>query len=496
MKSSTKHFFTAFFFALVFFTLTVCANAANERESNDNINSANSISVNEHVYGSVESWGNDYFKFTLSTDGYLNITYNQEASDNTSIFVSVELLDINNKTLNTMSIRRTAETTTSSNVGLPAGTYYIGLSNSHHQYDYEYDFIVNFVSASDWEKEHNDSIANSTSIKPNQTYYGCLRIHDKDVYDFTINQNGTVCLTINHEYYDSTSAMGYARIFTYDGTEQNKLYEYKVKLNSQTSTTLKLGLPAGKYFFEFESDSRSYERPYNFKVNYAAADNWEITPNYKLTDATAVQIGKTYNGSLYGIEDDHYSFTVDKNSTLKVTFNHKYTDSASTFAYIEIMSYDGSSETLLSEFSSKCNNKTTSSSVSLPAGQYYIVISKASAENAEYNFMIEYTTNAVVSPDSTGVSNIENEAESNTPTHTNHDESVTPNNGIADIEINHEEQSNTTIRHNGNSISNSNNNNKNTVEIPISAIVALVAVVIIAAGGAVIFLIIKKQKNN
>lgn len=504
MKSSTKHFFTIFFFALVFFTLTVCANAANERESNDNINSANSISVNETVYAQLTSYkssgyygasysDDDFYKVTLSSDGYINITINHDYYDSNNTLVELVIFDANNNTVyNKAQIKYNMETCTTMNIGLSAGTYYVHFDGANLSGAYDYSFKINFIPHSYWEKEPNSNIKAPNDIQVNHTYYGYLDTKDIDVYKFSIKQSGTVCLTINHDYYDSNSDIGTVKIYTYNGSQKNELYDVSIKLNAKTSNTLKLGLPADDYYFEFKTYETYAKRPYNFKINYTATNDWEILPNNTLANATDIQAGKTYHGAFNGSDKDYYSFILENSATVKVIFNHSYADSTSTFANIEIMSYDGSSETLLNEFSSKCNNQTTSSSVSLPADQYYIVISEASAENAEYNFMIEYTTNAVVSPDSTGVSNKENEAESNTPTHTNHDESITPNNGIADIEINHEEQSNTTTRRNGNS----NNNNKSTVEIPISAIVALVAVVIIAAGGAVIFLIIKKQKNN
>lgn len=501
MKSFSRHIFTVILFALTFFALTVCASAASESEPNNNINSSNSINVNEAVYGSVESWGNDYLKFTLKTDGYINLMYKQECSDNTSSFVSVELLDSNNNTLNSMSIRRTAEITTSSNTGLPAGTYYISLSNSHHQYDYEYELTVNFVSAVDWEKEYNNSMFNATNIKTNETYYGCLRINDKDTYNFTTDQNGTVSLTINHEYYDSTSTMGSAKIYTYDGTKKNEIYSYNVKLNSQTTTTLKLGLPAGNYYFEFESDSRNYERPYNFKVNYTATDDWEVYPNNQLTNATNIQIGKTYNGSFYNSsEKDYYSFNLDKTATIKVTFNHTFINSESIFANVKISSYDGTVLTQLSNFEAKSNSQASESSeITLDPGKYYVIVEEYSAEGNEYNFKIDYAdavSKPVEKPTNSDATRPAVNNDSTAPTENSNSVDNTYLEETRPFENNIITEENNKNEYTQNNSKNNDSNDKNTVEIPVSVLIAIIIVIVLAGAGVAIFFVIKKQKEN
>lgn len=509
MKSFSRHIFTVILFALTFFALTVCASAASESEPNDDINSANSINVNELIIGFIEKDDNyydhkdeyDYFKFTLPSDGYIKVTYSQFYYDSSSSWVTLKIFNQNKEEYKRLNIKRNAVTTETADIGLPGGTYYISISNSYSKEGFDYNLTVNYTASSDWEKEFNNSMDKSNAIKTNHTYYGCLAGDDVDVYDFSIDKNGVVNFTINHEYEDSSYTMCYAKIYTYDGTKKNEIYRYTVKLSSQTSTSLKLGLPAGKYFFETSSSSSKYERPYNFKINYTATDDWEVYPNNQLTNATNIQIGKTYNGSFYNSsEKDYYSFNLDKTATIKVTFNHTFINSESIFANVKISSYDGTVLTQLSNFEAKSNSQASESSeITLDPGKYYVIVEEYSAEGNEYNFKIDYATAAtqpVEKPTNSDATRPAVNNDSTAPTENNNSVDNTYLEETRPFENNVNIEENNQNEYTKNDNRSNEDNNKNTVEIPVSALIAIVVVIVLVGAGVAIFFVIKKQKEN
>lgn len=387
-----------------FFTFfSVCAVGV-ETDGNGGMGQAAKISVNSTVTGSMDDvtashdTDVDYYKFIIDNDGYVSITIDHRYVASDSLYARIYLRNSSDTQIMYLSSLYENTTKTSGKIGLKAGVYYVSVEGIWGTSG-EYNLTVNYTAADDWEKEFNDQITTADEIDINQTYYGSLATisysyynYDTDYFKFEIPSDGYITVTINHKYSDSTSTFAKLEVLSYDGTDTSKYLSFSSGLQNENVTSLRTGLSAGVYYMKIEQSSGSH-REYNFKVNFTASNNWEINPNDNMGTATPINAGKTYYGSLADNDIDTYSFNLSKDGYVSVTFNHAYSDSASTFANITIYSYDGTNSKNLITFTSAGQNETVKSEKQmLTAGKYYLKISEYSAVNQEYNFSIDFTT--------------------------------------------------------------------------------------------------------
>ena len=113
-----------------------------ETESNDSRTKADNISVNTTYYGvSNTSGDDDYYKFSLSSQGYITITMNhtQLESDN---YWSVYLYDTNGNQMFDWEFDARYSSNSTEKIGLPAGTYYLDIDYGFGVKGVDYSFIV------------------------------------------------------------------------------------------------------------------------------------------------------------------------------------------------------------------------------------------------------------------------------------------------------------------------------------------------------------------
>ena len=94
-----------------------------ESEPNDSISTADSISTNATAYGVTNTSGDDdYYKFSLSSQGYIAITMNHAQLD--SGYWTVSLYDVNGNRMYQWDFDATYASNSTEKIGIPAGTYY------------------------------------------------------------------------------------------------------------------------------------------------------------------------------------------------------------------------------------------------------------------------------------------------------------------------------------------------------------------------------------
>ena len=100
-------------------TSTFSAISSKELEPNDNISQANTISVGKKYSGVTDKYGYpDYYKFTLSQDGYIDINF----KENQNVRFDFKLEDNSQKSHGTWSTNYGSGTKTV-RMGLAKGTY-------------------------------------------------------------------------------------------------------------------------------------------------------------------------------------------------------------------------------------------------------------------------------------------------------------------------------------------------------------------------------------
>ncbi len=116
-----------------------------EKENNNEIDSANTITVGTNYTGNMETDKDvDYYKFSVKNKGKINITFKHEKMDEGKQLWKVYLLDgVNDDTIISFSSSGKEAVLQSDSARIPAGDYYLKI-NSFYYSNKDYSFTVNF----------------------------------------------------------------------------------------------------------------------------------------------------------------------------------------------------------------------------------------------------------------------------------------------------------------------------------------------------------------
>lgn len=271
---------------IVFSSFGVSASAAG-----DSISAATSINLGTKYSSSITSSSTkDYFKFTLSTSGRINLSLSASIkyayfyiydSDGDEVWRTggIEW----NSTTELISLNRS--------IDLTSGTYYFcvkqGLS-----YTGNYNFKLSFTSAGESFKEtqggNNNLTSTADSISLGTKYYGQIASNDtKDFYKFTVSSSGTVNISVS-------ASIRYSFYYVYDSSASQVWSSSGMTWNSSTellTLTKSLTLSSGTYYFcvkQGNSDTGNY----NFKITSSSSGSSSSSSvNLSVSD-TSVSIDK------------------------------------------------------------------------------------------------------------------------------------------------------------------------------------------------------------
>lgn len=114
--------------------------------------STSNISVNSTKSDSSSNGDEKLYYFSLSSAGKVNVTFTHSNLSTTSEQWKLILYNADEENLMEMSSAGTETNKTSTDVGLPAGTYYVKL-NARHSGTQSYTLKVNYSASDNWEKE-------------------------------------------------------------------------------------------------------------------------------------------------------------------------------------------------------------------------------------------------------------------------------------------------------------------------------------------------------
>ena len=266
MRGIIKKTINAILALIIFAMCAVPAFAVQEKEPNDTIVKANSISVNTDVYGSTHSDDSyDWYKFTINQDGYVWIDFTHDYGK-ASHKVYLYYYDGYEKTSYfDVWVASDIEKKSSPKQGLSAGTYYV-LIDKYGDNISNYSLKVNFKAANDWEKEFNGSIATANTISVGKTFYGSTHSGDSyDWYKFTINQDGYVWIDFTHDYGKASHKV---YLYYYDGYEKTSYFDVWVASDIEKKSSPKQGLSAGTYYVLIDKYGDNISN-YSLKVNFS-----------------------------------------------------------------------------------------------------------------------------------------------------------------------------------------------------------------------------------
>ncbi|MCL2060702.1 MAG: hypothetical protein FWH01_16885, partial [Oscillospiraceae bacterium] len=182
-------------FTLMFGLLPLnAAGSPRESEPNDSVNQANPITVNQDMYGNIESRSDiDYYVFTLSNKGSVSLTFNYLSGQPGH---RLRLYDSANSQLQDRTFISTSDVFpyTMNKLRLPSGTYYIRLERYSNDAFNDYSIRVNYTdeSSGNYESESNGSVGLANPITNGVPITGHIESSgDVDCYSFSLGGNGS-----------------------------------------------------------------------------------------------------------------------------------------------------------------------------------------------------------------------------------------------------------------------------------------------------------------
>ncbi len=295
-----------------------------EKERNSGFEHATDIPENMKMNAWVEPYDEECFKFTVSEPGIVTIglDYDKDSGDSEKTW-SLDLMDAEGRMINGASGSeiRIGQT------GLSAGTYYLGVElvageSSDNYYQLYWDFTPSTACETEW----NDDYEHASTIPLNQPFFyeitNVMTVHgnrqvDNDYFTFSLDAPGTVSISVMPET-DGIFA------FEFQDSERNLIRTMDLEcVNGRTSTSWKLGLPAGDYYLLTEIPEN---KPCHITLNYDRTDSWEKEVNDTLDSATSIAPGTTLNGWLED-KNDNYTFTLTEPGYINVDLSYAYHDS-------------------------------------------------------------------------------------------------------------------------------------------------------------------------
>lgn len=254
MKKTVKSIISIVIAMTVIILSTMTAFAYDEKEFNGRFYDANPINIGEEVYGTItDTNDNDYYWFTIPSDGYVTIKANHTPGTKLK---SITLFYYNGEYSTKLLHRELSggvESVTTPKYGLEAGKYYVRIMGC--SYDVPYSFTVNFTQADNWEKEINDSIGSATPMQVNTKFYGASNVStsEEDWYKFTIEETQMVSVKVWHTFGSDSTKIN---IYSYNGSSSNDLEHTTVARNSDFGSTEEVRLTAGTYYVRILTGNR------------------------------------------------------------------------------------------------------------------------------------------------------------------------------------------------------------------------------------------------
>ena len=384
-----------------------------EKESNDTYDTANTAVSGATYSGDIRTYNDkDYFKTTLSANGYINVKLTHpvvSGQETTNMYVLsvIRKVDQDQYTeVYTTNIRGGDTSVSTPNLGLPKGEYYVKIAGTGNSagtllsgtsYPVNYDVCIKAKTAGNREVESNDSTATANSVKNGKTHYGSISSSsDKDYYKIKMSKAGYLQLKFGHKNNQSTASCYNVVLYNKDNSE---IYKFTSTGTETSFTSCKLGLAAGEYYVCVSQASTLYTGDYTICMTQKAASGWETENNGDWATADNIKVGKAVKGVItdFSSDEDFYRFTLTKAQYINFSLAHEKINDAGRSWYVVL--YNASGKRLYQDYdhlySYAGSTYTESPAVKLSKGTYYLRV-RAWAKNAvekEYTLCVNKIEN-------------------------------------------------------------------------------------------------------
>lgn len=225
-----------------------------EKETNDQLETANNIDVNEFFIGNLQTEEDvDYFKINIKNKGKINISFEHEKIDSGNRLWEVYLLDgINDSIIISLFSTGREAVLDSDFARIPPGEYYIKIKSYYYSND-DYKLKINFENEfNSYESENNNEFSSANEIAVGQEYTGNIQTkNDVDYYCFTVTETQDITLLFNHWILESNDC--YWEIYLVDGNNDNNITSLRVNGSSCSASSLVESISPGEYYIKVKS---------------------------------------------------------------------------------------------------------------------------------------------------------------------------------------------------------------------------------------------------
>ena len=350
------------------------------QSNNNSFKTAQSISTGAVVNDNLNSAEDrNYYKFTLSADGYLNISFKKgfEEYDPGKGWIVYVYDSAQHCVLSEYFYVGDPDTEYLTPLGLNAGTYYVKVSGATHTSLMDYEITVDFTPSQQWDNGRaDDTFLTANKIVTDETYYGTLTsTSDTDHFKFTAPDDGYVEINFNSEYEEYDPGKGYL-ISLYD-EKQKYIYSTSVYVgDEETFKTPRFGVVKNAgYFIKIAEATHLTKKTYNLNVNFIKSDFRESGRGKDFLSADSVGLYDWYYGSTHNTSNaDYYEFYNNNEGSVPFDFGSVYEDYYAGKGWI-VSFYDEKHKYISSNSYVVGEKNYNASLVSLPKGKVFIKVS-------------------------------------------------------------------------------------------------------------------------
>ncbi len=357
-----------------------------ETENNGTAENANDIELNVAKYGAGYTTGDwDWYKFIVEEDGYISLDFKHELVQSTSTHWHMELfmgdaVTYYGNSEHAWQIKGNSDLSTCS-LGVKAGIYYLKITCGRPYYwgtsEVDYNVTVNYTEDSDWEKENNATAQAANEIQLNSSVRGTsYTTGDWDWYKITVEEEGIISLSFEHEILSDTSTKWMLEIYEFDAVTlygDSSSWSIKGHLNFNSP---QIGIGQGTYYIKVIGGRPYYwgssEVDYVLTVNYYSGGNWEIEANNSAAVANELS-NDSIKGTIMSEDDeDWYKINVNNGHNVEIRFVHEVLNTSSYCWRIVIYEYDAT--TVVDTLYVQGNEMISEFNMWLNTGDYYVVV--------------------------------------------------------------------------------------------------------------------------
>ena len=249
------------------FFATGAQSATSEVEPNDSKATAQPIALPDSIAGTLQKKSPadvDYYAFTLPAAANVTIGGKTLAIGSSNVWWRVSVYrSSDDAEVLYLTFDQSAPAGTTRQLGLPAGQYYLKLSDGAYASDVPYLLSLSTAGGS-FEVELNDSKALAQVVPLPGSVTGALQRRsgtaDVDYYAFTLPAAANV--TIGGKTLAIGSSNVWWRVSVYRSSDDAEVLYLTFDQSAPAGTTRQLGLPAGQYYLKLSDGAYASDVPY------------------------------------------------------------------------------------------------------------------------------------------------------------------------------------------------------------------------------------------